>query len=189
MNEEDLKNIWQTDYSAPTIDFSALKNSFNDWHDKLRRKIRIDIAAQIVSVAIVLILVLFHQKLFFMFWFAVAVGIWYVRKILVFYRLEKHFAGDAKLFLSEKLRMMKSFINQARLILYAAPLFLIPGAFYAFGYFNGAATSRELLYSVLFTVAIGEITAIVLMEIYFKIFYGSAIAKLKDLLRQLNFDE
>lgn len=191
MNEEELKKIWQTDQTAPKIDFAALQNSLNDWHGKLRRKIRIDIAAQIVSVGVVIILVLLYPKLFFVFWFAVALAVWYIRKILVFYRQEKEFVSgsSAKLFLSERLRTMKIFISQTRLILYVMPLLLIPAVFYAFGYFENAETFRERINSMVFTLVVGEITAIVMTEIYFKFFYSSAIGELEDLLRQLNPDE
>jgi hypothetical protein len=191
MNEDELKNIWQSEQKTPTIDFDALQNSFNDWQENLRRKIRIDIGVQIAGVATVLVLVWMYPELFFLFWVAIAIAVWYIRKILVFYRLEKDFVQGrgAKQFLNEKLRAMKSFINQTRLLMYVTPLVIAPATLYALGFFDAAAPISKQLISNIFPLAAGEITAIVLTEIYFKIFYAPAIGEIKDLLQQLNFDE
>jgi len=192
MNEEELKKIWKTDQTAPGVDFVGLQKLLNVWQDKLRRKIRIDIGAQIASLAVVLIIVWFYPKLFFMFWFGVILAVWYIREILRFYQQEKEHEdyGSVKQFLSGKILTMKSFIRRTRLVLYAIPFILIPAAHYALGYFNDASlTVRDWIIALTVPLVISEIISVILTEIYFKIFYSSAVNELKDLLRQLDSDK
>ena len=189
MNEEELKEIWKTDQTAPTIDFARFEEILSAWQDKLRRKIKIDIAVEFISVGVVLLIVLFYPKLFFIFWFALILAVWYIWEILKFYQLEKRYEdyNNVKQFLNERFLAMKSFIWRARIVLYFFPLPTIPAAFYAFGYFSDPSSiDRDLIISLISTLAIGEIVAIILTEIYFRIFYHSAISELKDLLRELD---
>jgi len=65
MNEEELKNLWQTDHSAPTINFARLQNSLDGWQAKLRRKTRVDIWAQSVTAGLCLIPVFFPSEINF----------------------------------------------------------------------------------------------------------------------------
>lgn len=192
MNEEELKEIWKTDRAAPTIDFSGLRKILSDWQDKLRRKIKIDVAMQFVSLGVVLLVVWFYPELFFFFWIGVIMAVWYIWEILRLYRQEKEHEDydSVRQFLTRKILSIKGFIWRVRLIFYCFPLVTIPAAFYSFGHFNGAsAVDRDLVVALGFTLAVGEIVSVVLTEIYLKIFYSAAINKLRDLLRELNSEE
>jgi hypothetical protein len=192
MNEEKLKKIWQTDQAAPAIDFAGLYDALTFWRDKLRRKIRIDIGMQVFFLAITLVLVLFYPKLFFMFWFGVALAAWYIWEIIRLYRRENEPAPaeTAKQFLTEEFLNMKSLIRRTRFVAYFIPLILVPAGYYALDYFDNASlTIRDKILSVLLTIALTELICAVLMEIYFRIFYSGAVKELKDLLRQLDSDD
>lgn len=192
MNEEKLKQLWQSEETAPAIDFAELQNSLSAWKDNLRRKIKIDIAAQILLLGVALVLVLFYPKLFFMFWFGVVVAVWYIWEIFRLYRAEKEpvSRGSVKEFLIGKIRTMKNFILRIRLAMYPVPFILVPAGYYALGFFDKASlTAQQKITSVIFTIALTEIVCVVLMEIYLKIFYSAARKELKELLRQLDLNE
>lgn len=189
MNEEELKEIWQADRTAPAIDFAAFRTTLSIWHDKLRRKIRIDIGVQFVGTAVVLAVVWFYPKLFFLFWASVALAAWYIWEILRLDRREKEPADarSVKQFLSDRLLAMKSFMRRARVVLYLLPTILIFAAYYLSGFFRDfSMTAWEWFVALMTPIAIGEILSVVLTELYFKFFYASAIKELKDLLRQLD---
>lgn len=188
MNEEKLKEIWQADQSAPAIDFAELQTASSAWQDKLRRKIKIDIAAQILLLGVALVLVLFYPKLFFMFWFGVIVAVWYIWEIVRIYRAEKEefTRGSVKQFLIGKIRTMEGFVRRTRRVMYPMPLFLVPAGYYALGFFEDASlTFQEKITRVILTIALTEIICVILAEIYLKIFYSAARKELKDLLQQL----
>lgn len=192
MNEEELKKIWQiADYAeAPTIDFVALQILIGDKQAKLRRKIKIDATIQSVSLVAVLIFLWFYPKLFFLFWAALAIAAWYVWEISQFYRLEKQSenGGSVRQLLNEKLRTLKNFVRRVRLVMYCLPLVLVPATCYALGFYESGAIFQNKTNSIIFTLVVAEIAAVVLTEIYFKIFYSAAINALNDLLRQLDSD-
>jgi hypothetical protein len=192
MNEEKLKKIWQTEQSALAIDLAGFQNSLSAWQDNLRRKIKIDIAAQILLLGVALVLVLFYPKLFFMFWFGVVLAAWYIWEIFRLYRAEKEPAHPetVKQFLAGKILKMKNLIWRTRIVAYFLPLVLVPAGYYALDYFDDASlTLQRKIFSVIFTIALTELVCGISMEIYFRIFYSGALKELKDLLWQLNSDE
>lgn len=192
MNEEKLKKIWQSEETAPTIDFPQLQKTLSTWQDKLRRKIKIDIAAQILLLGVALLLVLFYPKLFFMFWFGVVVAVWYIWEILRLYRAETKEVSRSsiKQFLIAKIQTMESLIRRSRWVMYPIPLILVPAGYYALDFFSDdSLTVQEKITRVILTIALTEIICLVLAEIYLKIFYSAARKELKTLLQQLEFDE
>ena len=190
MNEEELTNLWKADQTAPTIDFAALQKSLNIWHDKLRRKVKIEIVIQSAATAISLIPALFLPKMIFASLFVVILGVWYVRELRGLYKENTSNYLDIKHSLEVKIVAFKQFIRRTRFVMYVFSPLIIPALFYGLNIFNSPMiTTTELARSLLIFFIIYEILTFIATEIYFKILYTPALNELKNLLRQLESDE
>ena len=192
MNEEELKNLWQTDQSAPTIDFAGLQKLSDNWHAKLRRKVRIDIWAQSLATALTLVSVYFYPKMIFLGLYALVLCIWYVRELRGLYKPE---TGETNNFavkhsLDTKIQTMKNYFRRTRIATYGSVLLILPAAFYGLNIFDDTSiATSDLIFPLIFTLIISEIIIVIVTEIYFKIIYTPALNELKNLLRQLDSDE
>lgn len=191
MNEDELKNLWKTDQTAPKIDFTALQKSLDIWHDKLRRKVKIEIVIQGAGTAVSLIPAFFLPKMIFACLFVLILGIWYVRELRGLYKEETaENQLDIKHSLNVKIRTLKQFIRRTRFVMYVFTPLIIPALFYGLSIFNNPSiTTKELMRSLFIFFIIYEILTFIATEIYFKILYTSALNELKNLLRQLESDE
>lgn len=191
MNEEELKNLWQTDADAPTIDFARLQKSLNVWHAKLRRKVKIEIVIQGAATAISLIPVFFFPKMIFASSLVLIIGIWYIRELRGLYKEETDENRlDIKRSLDAKILTMKRFFRRTRIAMYVfSPLILLAAYYGLNSYTNHSATVKNLLFTIIRTFFAYEILTFIATEIYFKILYAPALVELKKLRRQLDFDE
>lgn len=191
MNEEELKNLWKADPTEPTIDFAAFQKSLDVWHDKLRRKVKIEIVIQGAVTAISLIPAFFLPKMIFASLFVLILGIWYVRELRGLYKEETpENQLDIKHSLNAKILTFKKFIRRTRFVMYVFTPLIIPALFYGLNIFNNLLiTNIELIRSLFIFFIIYEILTFIATEIYFKILYKPALNELKNLLRQLESDE
>ncbi len=195
MNEEELKDLWQTDRTAPAIDFAKLQSSLDGWQTKLRRKTRFDIWFQGVTSALTLIPVYFYPRLIFASLGVIAVGLWYIRELRELSEIEPPETAplDVTKVLTAKISKMESFFRRTRFVLYVLAPLLMHAAFYGLGHYDRPPNEPEwtslLIKSVVFTTVLYEFLAFITTEIYFKMLYTPALNELKNLLRQLNFDE
>ena len=192
MNEDELKSLWQTDQTAPKINFGQFQILLKAWNGKLRRKVVVDIWMQIIATVLTVILVFFLPKMFILALMTVIICIWYVRELRGLYKLdsgETNHIGVKKL-LETKIQTMKNYFRRTRIVMYIIMPFVIPAAFYGIGIFDkpsaNFADSASLIIDFLL---IYEIMVFIATEIYFKILYTPALNELKNLLRQLNTEE
>lgn len=189
MNEQELKNLWQTEQSAPTIDFARLQKILDGWQAHLRRRVTIDIVSQIGSVSVVLFMVWRYPKLFFVFIATVALAVWYIYSTLAFYRLEKEMATEKNVrnLLGKKLSELRRHILLSRIIFYAAPIVLVPVSYYVYDVkFNGALIIGTGAGAMISALILCEIVSIILTEVCLRIFYSAAVRELENLIDQLN---
>lgn len=193
MNEEELKNLWQADNAAPTIDFAALQKSLSAWQNKLRRKVKIDIWAQSVTAALTLIPVFFfYPRLIVFSLLIIILGIWYVRELRQLSNLENNETDyvAVKHSLNLKIQTMKNYFRRTRIAMYGFTPITVPAVFYGIGAFDKSSmTFTNLLILIAGCVVIYEILLAIATEIYFKILYVSSFNELKNLLWQLDSDE
>lgn len=192
MNEEELKNLWQADDAAPTIDFAAFQKSLTAWQNKLRRKIRIDVWAQGITAALTLIPVFYYPKLIVFSLLIIILGIWYVRELRRLPNLENDEVDyvAVKQSLNLKIQTMKNYFRRTRIVMYVFTPITVPAVFYGIGAFGKSSmTFTNLLILIAGCVVIYEILLAIATEIYFKILYISSFNELKNLLRQLDSDE
>ena len=192
MNEEELKRLWQAeDHSAPKIDFAALDKSLNDWHEKLRRKVRAEIPVQIAMVALSFGLVFYSPRLIFFALGVAALGAWYIPELRRLSRQETSSsaaaASDVREALNRKLATMKRYFRRTRIALYVFSPILIPVAFWGLGHFDHQGIGFGVYaLSVGFFTLFYEAAAILINEIFFALTYKPAYKELKELLRQLD---
>jgi len=192
MNEEELKKIWEADQSAPTIDFAMLQKLSTAWHDKLRRKVRVDIWVQSITAGLTLIPVFFYPRMIFAVVLVVVLGIWYVRELRVLYKREGTDTDQiaVKDSLKAKILTMKNYFRRTRFVVYVLCPVIVPAAFYGMGFFDKPGVAlTDWAFWMIKILAIYETGVIVGTEIYFKIIYTPALNDLKTLLRQLDSDE
>ncbi len=192
MNEEELKKIWQADQTVPEIDFAKLQKSLNIWHDKLRRKVRIDVWAQGITAALTLIPVFFYPKMIFLALLGIVLGVWYIRELRGLYKPENSEANyvGVKQSLNMKILTMKNYFRRTRIVMYVFSPLAIPAFFYGLGSLDTPSiTFAEWIFSLTKLVVIYEILIVIATEIYFKILYTPALNELKNLLRQLESNE
>lgn len=190
MNEEELKSLWQADQAAPTIDFAKLQKSLSVWHDKLRRKVKIEIWLQGATVVLTFIPVFFYPKLIFFALFIAVLGVWYIPELRKLYQRENDKKGDVKNSLSMKILTMQRYFRRTRIVMYVFTPLAIPAVFYGLGFFDKpSATFSDLMFSLIKPLIIYEVLTIIATEIYFAILYTPALNELKNLLRQLDFNE
>jgi len=189
MNEDELKKIWQTDKAAPTIDFTALQKSLNAWHDKLRRKVRIEIRVQNATIALTFVPVFFYPKLIFFALAVATLGAWYIPELRKLYKTETIENDDVRQSLNRKILTMKRYFRRTRIALYVLSPPLVPIAFYGLNFFETDSIIGTIgLIRMIFLTAISEAGIIIGNEIYFAVAYKPSFNELKDLLRQLDSD-
>lgn len=196
MNEDELKKIWRADRFEPTIDFAELQKLSDDWHAKLRRKVRIDVWAQSITAALGVIPVFFYPKLIFASVLLVLLALWYVHKLRGLYKKELGEPDYAAVrqSLDAKILTMENYFRRTRIAMYLATPVILQAACYGLGYYDKPPnddpewTSR-LIKSIVFTTVLYEILTFVATEIYFKVIYAPALRKLKNLREQLNSSE
>jgi hypothetical protein len=195
MNEEELKQLWKTDQTAPTIDFTAFQKSLIALQSKLRRKAGIDIWAQSIFAGLSIIPVFFYPRLIFAFVLIVIITVWYVWELRRLSNLENSEADYAvvKYSLSSKIQTMKSYFRRTRFVMYVLTPLIFHAAVYGMGIYDKPPTAPAdwtslVIKSIIFSTTLYEILTIIGTEIYFKILYTPALNELKDLLRQLDSD-
>ena len=192
MNEENLKNLWQAEGNAPTIDFARVEKLSKDWRKRLRRKVTIEIWVQISATIATIISVFFYPKLIFLSLIAIALCLWYVPELRGLYKTE---SGEpdhlpAKDFLILKVRIMKNFFRRTRIVTYGVVPLALPVAYYGLNILdNLSITTSGFIRSLIFTLIICQILIVIVTEIYFKILYKPALKELKNLLQQLDSEE
>jgi len=195
MKEEELKELWQADRTAPTIDFAAFQKSLTAWQNKLRRKAGIDIWVQSIATGLYLILVIFYPRLIFSYVLVVILTVWYVRELRQLSNLENSEADYAvvKYSLNAKIQRMKSYFRQTRFVTYALTPLIFHTGIYGLGVYDKPPTEPAdwtslVIKSIIFSTTLYEILTLIATEIYFKILYTPALNELKNLLRQLDSD-
>lgn len=191
MNEEELKNLWKTDRTAPRVNFAVLQKSLNVWHDKLRRKVKTEIVMQGAATAVSLIPAFFFPKMIFASLFVLILGVWYIRELRGLYKEEtaENYL-DIKHSLNKKILTLKQFIRRTRFAMYVFTPLIIPALFYGLNVFNNPSIAvTELIRSLSIFFIIYEIITFIATEIYFKILYTPALKELENLARQLDSDE
>ena len=196
MNEEELRELWQTDRAAPTVDFALFQKSLTAWQKKLRRKARIDIWFQSIATALYFISVFFHPRLIFAYVLVVILCVWYVRELRRLSELENGEADYAvvKHSLSQKIQRMKNYFRRTRFVMYALTPLIFHASIYGMGYYDKppidpADWTSLVIKSIVFSTILYEILTFIATEIYFKILYAPALNDLKNLLRELDSDE
>lgn len=194
MNEEELKNLWQSEQTAPTIDFAELQKSLNIWHDKLRRKFKIETWINSVMYIAIFVSVIIYPKLIFFALGMVAFAIWFIPQSRKLYRREQVESSDVRKSLESKISAMKKYFRQYRIAGYIFTPLLLILAFYGLGKLeNPSITYAEwqsrMIKFIIFIVALSEVLIIPANEIYFAIFYKPDLNELQNLLRQLDSDE
>ncbi len=205
MNEEELKKLWQSEQTAPTIDFAELQKSLNIWHDQLRRKVIIDIWVQSVTVALCFVPVFFLPKFIFFALIILILGIWYIPELRKLYKHEKVETGSVKKSLSAKISTMQKYFRRTRIAMYVSTPVITLALFYvlydlneflktneiwiAFNEFSKITFNEVWLIWLTLTLILCEISVAVVTEIYFKILYKPAFDELKELLIQLESEE
>ena len=132
MNEEELKKLWQSEQTAPMIDFAELQKSLNIWHDQLRRKVKIDIWAQGVTVALCFIPVFFYPKFIFFALVMLILGIWYIPELRKLYKYENVETGNVKESLNAKISTMQNYFRRTRIAMYVFRRLQCPQSFMCF---------------------------------------------------------
>lgn len=192
MNEEELKKIWQADQIAPTIDFAAIQKISDEWHDKLRRKVRVDIWTQILVTAATLVSIIFYSKIIFLALYALFLCIWYVRELRGLYKSEVGKPNNVavKHSLNRKLQTMKSYFRRTRIATYGSVPPVMIAAYYGLNLFDDSSISTaQIVRGLIFISIISGILIVIITEIYFLILYKPALNELKNLLRQLDSEE
>jgi len=196
MNEEELKELWQADQTAPTIDFAAFQKSLIAWQNKLRRRAGIDIWTQSILTGLFIIPVFFHPRLIFAFVLGVILTVWYVRELRQLSNLENSEADYAvvKHSLDAKIQTMKSYFRRTRFVMYVLTPLIFHVAVYGMGIYDKPPTEPAdwtslVIKSIIFSTTLYEILTFIATEIYFKILYTPALNELKNLVRQLDSDQ
>lgn len=192
MNEEELKDLWQTDRHAPTIDFARIEKLSIDWRKRLRRKVIADIWAQILATIAGVLLFIFYPGLLFFSLTVIALGIWYVRELRGLYQTE---SGESEHLpvrdlLNLKIRTFENYFRRTRFVMYVITPLMIASALYGLGFFTfSSIVSGEKTVFLLACFVGYEVIAFGFSEIYFKILYTPALNELKNLLMQLEIEE
>ena len=205
MNEEELKKLWQSEQTAPTIDFAELQKSLNIWHDKLRRKVKIDIWVQTVTVVLYFVPVFFLPKFIFLALIGLILGIWYIPELRKIYKHENVEIGSVKQSLNAKISTMQNYFRRTRIVMYAFSWIMMPAIFYvlydlnkflntneiwiAFNEFSKITFNEVWIILLIISLILYEVLIVIVTEIYFKILYKHAFDQLKELLAQLESEE
>ncbi|MGB7210315.1 MAG: hypothetical protein WBD27_16795 [Pyrinomonadaceae bacterium] len=189
MNEDELKQLWKADGSSPTIDFAGLQKLSDDWHDKLRRKARIDAWLQGITTVVSLVPVFFYPRLIFAAILVLILGVWYVRKLRGLYNDGRFEIGSiaVRQSIKAKIKDLNSFFWRTRTAVYVfTPLTLI-AVYYGIGAFDrSSVTFINWVISLSKILIIAEVAVVTCTEIYFKLIYKPAMNELKTLLLQLD---
>jgi hypothetical protein len=188
MNEEELKKLWQTAKSAPTIDFDRVEKTSNDIQKRLRRTVKIEIWVQIAVTVAAIIPVFFYPKMIFVALVTIALCIWYVPELRKLYQSEN--IESARLSVKDSLRLkiqtMKNFFRRTRFVTYIFAPFAYPLTQFGLGnYENSTKSVAVIVATTVITLIITEIVIIFLTEKYFKIVYKPVLEEWENLLYEL----
>lgn len=192
MNEEELKQIWKADQTAPQIDFAGLQKLSDDWHGKLRRKARADAWAQGITTVACLVPVFFYPRLIFASILVFILGVWYVRELRGLYK-DRSFEIESiavSQSIKAKIETLKRYFWRTRIgVYFVLPLALI-AAYYGIGTFDDpSVTFTNWAIWLTKMVIIAEVAAVISCEIYFMILYKPALKELENLQSQLDSNE
>lgn len=186
MNEQELKEIWKTTDSQdlPEIDFEAVKKNIAGWHDKLRRKIKIDILINVLFYIAVIPAFIAYPKILYFAPLIIIIWIWYLWELLRIYKHETASADgeNTKEFLKKKTRLLTGYIWQTRVIAYSITPFLVIAALLV------NTTFKKLLENaagIFLLILVFEILVLAIVEIYIRIIYFPSIKKSRELIKQL----
>ena len=188
MNEEELKTLWQTESTAPTIDFERVEKTSSDIQNRLRRKVKIEIWVQIAATVAAIIPVFFYPKMVFVALFAIALCVWYVPELRKLYQPESGESArlSVKDLLILKIRTMKDFFRRTRFVMYVLTPFIYPFVEYGLGAYENSAKSIAVTVGLTaVTMIIFDIAIIVMTELYFKILYKPVLTEWENLLYEL----
>ncbi len=192
MNENELKQLWQDEQTAPKIDFAVLIKHLDKWRAKLRKKAMIDTWIQVAGAGILVGLALYNAKLIALSVFCVAIVIWYVRDLRAFYNVDdtELNSTDLKRSLNLKKAKMTGYFLRTRILMYAVMPLSVPLIFYAFGSFDPPSIKVwHWTFSLVESLIGFEIISIVATEIGFALTYGPALKELKELLKELDSNQ
>ncbi len=189
MNEDELKNLWQTDETTPRIDVELLQKNSDVWYGKLRRKARIDVWAQGITTAISFIPVLFFPRLIIASILALILGIWYVRELRGLYKnggldIQSKAVSES---ITEKINYLSRFFWRTRIALYIfMPLTLIATYFGLDFSFAPSIPFESRVIRLTAILFFAEVLVVILCEIYFIILYKPALKQLKKISKQMD---
>lgn len=189
MNEEELKEIWQLDQTAPDIDFSKLQVLLDDWQNRLRRKVKADLWAQSIASVVAIILVILYPAALLALIILAVIGAWYFWELGRLYKQESMQAEDLSVKQSLNLRILnlKRFFRRTRIAMYVFSPLIIPALFYGMMRANLISTNfSDWYYLLVKAVIVFEIVMVVMGEAYARILYFPSLRELETLFKELD---
>lgn len=202
MNEEALKEIWNTDKAAgaqataaiAARDFNRVEQDIRGWQQKLRRKIKLDVLFNVLAYVLLFPLVLLTRLVFLLpvilytSPLLLLVWIWYLWENIRIYRDKTNSAEavSTRAYLAHKKNSIEGYIRRSRLIIYIATPFSLLAGMYASGNFQVVFGSPAALALILLAA---EILLLLMVEIWVRKVHAPTLRELKDLLRQLDDEE
>ncbi len=192
MKEDFLKILWQSETNIPEIDFAAAEKNAAEVQNKLRRRVKIEIALQIAATAVTIIPVFFHPRMILLTLVTIALCLWYVPELRKLYRTES--PETAKLPIKDalvlKIETMKNFFRRTRFVMYFVVPFFYPLMQYSLGQFDDTDKSVWVFVLIAFvTLVVSELIMIWLTERYFKVLYKPILADWENMLEQLDAND
>lgn len=186
MNEEELKVIWKKNenLSLGNIDFEVIKQKSLESQNKLRKRIKREVIANVIVYILMLPIFYFYPKILLLTPALVAVWVWYLWELKRIYRIENKVYDFANLkeSLQTKKNILMGYFLRTRLIMWVGspPLFVC--SYYAFD------IEEEILLNLSFlsTLLITELVVIIAIELYFRLIYRPYLDGIEDLLQQLD---
>jgi hypothetical protein len=190
MNEEQLKEIWKREKAENVlaVDFERVQKDLFVWQGKLRRKIKLDILANVLVYIFLIPVFIILPKLLYLSPFLILVWIWYLWETLRIYKQETNFGkfGNTRDYLANKKKLLENFSTRTRYIVYIGVPLIGLQALYVLCYLDKMLEEPLVLMAVLI---FDEIFISILTETYLRKVYAPSINELKDLLQQLESDE
>jgi hypothetical protein len=188
MNEEELKAIWKKNenISLGNIDFNRVKLVSQKLQKNLRRKIRWDVAANVLIFLLTLFFCYHFPKLLLLTPFYVAVWWWYLWEMNRLYKIETDFQSFANLkeFLQRKQTLLCGYIKRSRMSYLIAPFFY----WLAFGVIVSFEAVNKNLFGFFMVMILTVAVIVILIEAWLWFVYRSSLDETEDLLRQLDTD-